>query len=120
MELTEAQYHQIKDCLPCQRGNVSLSNLQVLNAILYIAEHGCKWRGLPFKEAIDYWRGKIKLPSSGWTGIWQEQHSHGFVVAGANHDALLEDIYNAIDKARSTGGYEAFEAAFPEIVKTHG
>jgi transposase len=33
--------------LPRQRGNVSLSNLQVLNAILYVAEHGCKWRGLP-------------------------------------------------------------------------
>ena len=31
--------------LPVQRGNVSLSNLQVLNAILYVAEHGCKWRG---------------------------------------------------------------------------
>ena len=30
-----------------QRGNVSLSSLQVLNAILYVAEHGCKWRGLP-------------------------------------------------------------------------
>ena len=24
-----------------------MSNLQVLNAILYVAEHGCKWRGLP-------------------------------------------------------------------------
>ena len=33
--------------LPRQRGNVSLSNLQVINAILYVAEHGCKWRGLP-------------------------------------------------------------------------
>ena len=33
--------------LPAQRGNVSLSNLQVLNAILHVAEHGCKWRGLP-------------------------------------------------------------------------
>lgn len=30
-----------------QRGNVSMSNLQVLNAIPYVAEHGCKWRGLP-------------------------------------------------------------------------
>ena len=38
---------QIEHCLPRQRGNVSLSNLQVLNAILYVAEHGCKWRGLP-------------------------------------------------------------------------
>jgi transposase len=26
---------------------VRLSNLQVLNAILYVAEQGCKWRGLP-------------------------------------------------------------------------
>jgi len=47
MEITEAQYQQIESCLPRQRGNVSLSNLQVLNAILYVAEHGCKWRGLP-------------------------------------------------------------------------
>src|SRR6267378_2296481 len=47
MEITQAQYSLIEDCLPRQRGNVSLSNLQVLNAILYAAEHGCKWRGLP-------------------------------------------------------------------------
>jgi transposase len=47
MEITEAQYHWIEHCLPRQRGNVSMSNLQVLNAILYVAEHGCKWRGLP-------------------------------------------------------------------------
>jgi len=26
---------------------VRLTNLQVLNAILYVAEQGCKWRGLP-------------------------------------------------------------------------
>lgn len=47
MEITKEQYHLIEDCLPRQRGNVSLSNLQVLNAILYVAEQGCKWRGLP-------------------------------------------------------------------------
>src|SRR6476469_8588450 len=47
MDITEAQYRRIVDCLPTQRGNVSLTNLQVLNAILYVAEHGCKWRGLP-------------------------------------------------------------------------
>ena len=49
MEITEAQYQRIASHLPVQRGNVSLSNLQVLNAILYVAEHGCKWRGLPRK-----------------------------------------------------------------------
>jgi transposase len=47
MEITAAQFTQVEHCLPTQRGNVSLSNLQVLNAILYVAEHGCKWRGLP-------------------------------------------------------------------------
>ena len=47
MEITVAQYERIKDSLPIQRGNVKLENLQVLNAILYVAEQGCKWRGLP-------------------------------------------------------------------------
>ena len=47
MEITEEQYARIKGSLPLQRGNVSLSNLQVLNAILYVTEQGCKWRGLP-------------------------------------------------------------------------
>ena len=47
MEITQSQYDQIAHCLPVQRGNVRLSNLTVLNAILYVAEHGCKWRGLP-------------------------------------------------------------------------
>ena len=47
MEITAEQFAEIEHCLPTQRGNVSLTNLQVLNAILYVAEHGCKWRGLP-------------------------------------------------------------------------
>jgi transposase len=47
MEISEDQYTRIKDSLPVQRGNVSLSNLQFLNAVLYVAEHGCKWRELP-------------------------------------------------------------------------
>ena len=47
MEITEAQYERIETELPRQRGNVKVTNLQFLNALLYIAEHGCKWRGLP-------------------------------------------------------------------------
>ena len=47
MELTQAQYERIAPHLPVQRGNVSLSTRQVFSAILYVAEHGCKWRGLP-------------------------------------------------------------------------
>jgi transposase len=47
MEITPQQFETIAHCFPRQRGNVSLSNLAVLNAILFVAEHGCKWRGLP-------------------------------------------------------------------------
>ena len=47
MELNEAQYLRIEDCLPRQRGNVNHENLAVLNAILFVLEQGCKWRGLP-------------------------------------------------------------------------
>jgi transposase len=47
MEITKAQFERIAPLLPKQRGNVRVPNLQVLNAILHVAEHGCKWRGLP-------------------------------------------------------------------------
>jgi len=49
MKITSAHYKIIEKSLPIQRGNVKISNLQVLNAILYVAEQGCKWRGLPKK-----------------------------------------------------------------------
>ena len=47
MEISAEQFNRIEAFLPVQRGNVSLSNLQVINAILYVAENGCKWRSLP-------------------------------------------------------------------------
>ena len=33
--------------MPTPRGNVTLDTLHVLNAIVYVAEQGCQWRGLP-------------------------------------------------------------------------
>ena len=47
MEITETQFRHISSVLPRQRGNVRVTNLQFLNALLYVAEQGCKWRGLP-------------------------------------------------------------------------
>jgi len=47
VEITETQFGLISSVLPRQRGNVKVTNLQFLNALLYVAEHGCKWRGLP-------------------------------------------------------------------------
>ena len=46
-EITEEQYTFLGPYLPVQRGNVRISNLTVINAILFVAENGCKWRALP-------------------------------------------------------------------------
>ena len=62
--LTEAQYARIAHVFPVQRGNVAIPNLQVLNALLYIAEQGCKWRALP--ERFGRWH-TIHTRLNRWT-----------------------------------------------------
>ena len=42
MRLTEEQYEVIRPLLPVQRGNVRIANLDVINAVLYVAENSCK------------------------------------------------------------------------------
>ena len=53
MKLQKEQYEQIAECFPKQRKPAKISNLDVLNAVLYIVENGCKWRSLP-KEYGDW------------------------------------------------------------------
>ena len=47
MEITKTKFEKIEPYLPRQRGNVSMSNHQLVNAILYVTENGCKRRALP-------------------------------------------------------------------------
>ena len=47
IEITEKQYALIAPHMPLQCGNVQISNLTIINAILFVAENGCKWRALP-------------------------------------------------------------------------
>ena len=53
MTITEEQFAMIARHLPRQRGNVGMGNRQMVNAILYVAENGCKWRALP--ESFGNW-----------------------------------------------------------------
>jgi TetR/AcrR family transcriptional regulator len=47
MDISANQFRSIEPLLPVQRGNVSLTNRQVVNALLHVAEHGTTWRGVP-------------------------------------------------------------------------
>ena len=64
MKITQEQYQLIADTFPKQRGNVKVSNRQALNGILYILEHGCKWRALP--EEFGNWH-TIYMRMSRWS-----------------------------------------------------
>lgn len=63
MQLTQEQYDRIADCFPKHRGTLRYGNLQALNAILYIAENGAKWRRLP--EKYGHWH-TVYTRMRGW------------------------------------------------------
>ncbi len=47
IETSEERYEVICPYLPVQRVNVRISNLTMINAVLFVAGNGCKWRALP-------------------------------------------------------------------------
>lgn len=46
MQIKKAADAQISPHLPIQHGNVRLTNLTAINAILFVADNGCKWPDL--------------------------------------------------------------------------
>ena len=74
-----------------------------------------------FKEAIDFFTGKVNLPTNSWTDLWKEQHTRAFVIAGATKEALLTDFKKAVTKALDQGTTLAeFRSDFDRIVAAHG
>ena len=82
MEITQAQYERIKHLFPKQRGNVAVSNLVVLNALLYVAEHGCNWRGLP--ERFGKWYTVYKRLDR-----WAKNDVLGRVLEGLADEGII-------------------------------
>jgi hypothetical protein len=75
----------------------------------------------PFKEAVEFFRGKLNIPTARWDDLWQDQHARGFMIAGAMRDELLTDFRSAVDRAISEGvTLETFRKDFDTIVAKHG
>ena len=76
---------------------------------------------LPFQQAVDFFRGKARVPTKHWHDVWRTAHSHSFMVAGATTDALLLDFQTAIRKGLEQGTTLAeFRKDFDNIVAKHG
>lgn len=76
---------------------------------------------LPFKEQIAFFRAKQNVLTERWTDVWEAEHDHAFMVAGANRIDLLVDLRQAVDKAIADGtGLEAFRRDFDTIVTKRG
>jgi SPP1 gp7 family putative phage head morphogenesis protein len=75
----------------------------------------------PFKEAEDFLREKVRLPTRTWTDISHGMHARAFVVAGAVEAGILEDLHQAVIKAVEGGlTRQQFRAQFDEILAGRG
>ncbi|MEW5727731.1 MAG: PBECR2 nuclease fold domain-containing protein [Pseudomonadota bacterium] len=80
-----------------------------------------KGEGVPFQEAIDFFRQKTRLPSNTWSDLKHGAHARSFVVAGATCDALLADLQRAVGRKLTEGiTIDQFRKEFDEIVARHG
>ncbi len=78
-------------------------------------------RGVPFQEAIDFYRQKVRLPTRTWTDLWEGMHARAFVVAGAVKAELVADFHNAVTRAIEEGRtLNDFRKDFDAIVARHG
>lgn len=76
---------------------------------------------LPFKEQIDYFRGKVNLPTRTWSDVYAAEHDYAFVVAGAVKRDLLTDLRGAVEKSIAQGTtLEQFRKDFNQVVGKHG
>jgi SPP1 gp7 family putative phage head morphogenesis protein len=80
-----------------------------------------RYASLPFAEQIRFFRRKLNLGTRAWTDIWQAQHDHAFVVAGAMKDDLLKDLREAVDRVISEGiTLQQFKKDFLSVVSKNG
>ena len=109
MKITQAQYERIAHCFPKPRGTLTYSNLEALNAILYIAENGAKWRRLP--KSYGNWH-TIYTRVRGWakagvlarvfTALQEEQIIHLKPTAGPLGSALIKTLPDGTDALKET------------------
>ena len=121
MMITEEQLGRVEGCFPTQRGNVAISNLDVLNAILYVAENRCKWRGLPtrFGRWHTIYTRMNRWPKAGvldrvFTALQEEE------IIRIKVEALAMDSTIVLVHPDSTGAEKAAPRRFTWVAQSRG
>lgn len=71
-----------------------------------------------YKEAVDYFRQKINLPTRRWNDLEGAMHTRAFTVAGAMRADILLDFRKAVDRAIEKGdSLQDFRNNFYDIAK---
>jgi phage-Barnase-EndoU-ColicinE5/D-RelE like nuclease2/Phage Mu protein F like protein len=76
--------------------------------------------GLPFDEALRFFRRKVDLPTRRWDDLLRGAQARGFTVAGVTRDDMLADFRSAMDRAMVDLDYAVFRDRFDEIVDRTG
>lgn len=76
---------------------------------------------LPFKQAIEYYRQKVAIPSEQWDELVDAANDWAFAVAGVTRADVLADLQAAVDKAISEGTSMAeFRRDFDQVIQKRG
>lgn len=75
---------------------------------------------LPFREAAEFWRRKVNVPTAGWRDLQRGDHAHGFMVAGAARMDVLNGLRDAVDKVQDGASIEQFRKDFDDVVARTG
>lgn len=71
-----------------------------------------------YKEAVDYFKKKINLPTRRWNDLEGAMHTRAFTVAGAMRADILLDFRKAVDRAIEKGdSLQDFRNNFYDIAK---
>ena len=80
-----------------------------------------KYGSLANKDAIEYFKNKLIIPSNEWDDLVGPIHAKGFTIAGATKLSLLEDFYKTIGEYIAEGkSLNQFLKDFDAIVAKHG
>lgn len=76
---------------------------------------------VPFKEAIAFFKKKVKIPTENWDDMLGDIHAKAFTVAGATNIDVLTDIHKAVESALENGTtITEFRKAFDKTVQKNG